>query len=99
LPGGTKITKTDYFNKHGLSSKLNHEVDDAVYFRRVCELPGCDNANIVIDHRGFAYCPVCKTIYNEGQPPIRKKTSEQVLKVSAIRKQNYKASIKKLAKC
>jgi hypothetical protein len=98
LSSGVITTKTDYFNKNGLGSILGHEVVDAAYLRRRCELPGCNKAKMEIDPRGFAFCPICQTIYNDGQPPIRTKTSVQLLKAAAIRKQNYKAALRKVAR-
>jgi hypothetical protein len=84
LSSGVIVTKTDYFNDQGLGSKLNHEVIDAVSARRYCERAGCNNAEIKVDHRGFAYCPVCKHIFNDGVPPMRQKTSDLIIKKSRV---------------
>jgi hypothetical protein len=101
LPDNSITTKTDYFNVHGLTSKLGHEVINQVYARRFCEechKVGQLKSEIQSDHRGYAHCPICSTIFNDGKPPIRERTSKQLLKVSAIRRQNYKVAVKKLAK-
>lgn len=99
LSSGLIKTKTDYFNKHGLTSTLDHEVIDATYMRRYCEFPTCGKAEIKLDHRGYAYCPICHTIYNDGRPPIRSKTSEQILEKSAIVGRLRDSALKKMCKC
>lgn len=86
LSSGSIVAKTDYFNDQGLSSALNHEVVDAVSLRRKCELPGCNNAEMVVDHRGYAHCSICNTVYNDGKPPLRTKTSTQILNALEVRK-------------
>ncbi len=101
LPDNSITTKTDYFNAHGTTSKLGHEVINQIYARRFCE--ECHRVvqfkpEIQVDYRGYAHCPICSTIFNDGKPPIREKTSKQLLKVSAIKRQNYKAAVKKLAR-
>lgn len=86
LPGKVIKTKTDFFNKHGLGSKLNHDVLDATYLRRKCELLGCNEAEILVDSRGFSYCPICRTVYNDGSPPIRSRTSDQLIEKSRVQR-------------
>jgi hypothetical protein len=98
LSSGVIVTKTDYFNDQGLGSKLNHEVIDAVSARRYCERAGCNNAEIKVDHRGFAYCPVSKHIFNDGQPPKRAKSSELLIEKSAIAARARVEALKKM-KC
>lgn len=103
LPNNSLTTKTDYFNNHGLTSKLGYQVRNQIYLRRRCEECGValhlsEGPEIGVDHRGYAYCPICHTIYNDGKPPIREKTSKQLLKISAMRRQNYKNAVKKLSR-
>ena len=88
LNSGIVTTKTDFFNSELMGSKLSHQIiDQAVYVRRKCEECGKslqlpEGPEIEVDHRGYAFCPVCATLYNDGKPPMRAKTSTQLIEKS-----------------
>ena len=98
LPNGREMARTDYFNRGG-SAKFGHgDVVDKSFVRRVCRLEGC-NLEIIYDDKGYAFCPKCGTIYNDGKPPETPALSEQIIKASRLRRQNFKAALKKVCKC
>jgi hypothetical protein len=69
LHNNRQMLKTDYFNRGG-AEKFGHGARTHYYFdRRECVLPECDSAKLIVDFRGYSFCPVCKTIYNAGVPP------------------------------
>lgn len=66
--------------------------------RRECGLPDCHNAQLKVDSNGFSYCPVCKTVYNDGKPPHRPKSESQLIKASAVKAQKRRKEFKRLCK-
>jgi hypothetical protein len=98
LPSGQKTTITNYFNNGG-AEKLGHGTYyNQSYSRRRCHIDGCDMKEIQVDGRGFAYCPHCNNVYNDGNPPKMPKLSSQIIKASAVQQQNRKASRKRSLK-
>lgn len=95
LPNGREMVKSDYFNRGGAEKFGHGETIDVGHDRRECALPGCNNAKLHIDKNGYAYCPICSTIYNDGMPPTRPKSSDRILLASQIKRrkrhEGYKA--------
>lgn len=98
LPSGQEMTRTDYYNRGG-SAKFGHgDIVDKAFVRRVCRLDGC-GLEIIYDDKGYAFCPKCGTIYNDGKPPETPKLADQILAKCDIINRKKRTSLKAMCRC
>ena len=98
LPNGKEMARTDYYNRGGAAKFGHGDTIDKSFVRRVCHLPEC-GLELIYDDKGYAFCPKCGTIYNDGKPPETPKLSEQILEKHDIINRKKKTSLKTMCRC
>ena len=98
LPNGKEMARTDYYNRGGAAKFGHGDTIDKSFVRRVCCLPGC-GLELIYDDKGYAFCPKCGTIYNDGKPPETPKLADQILIASEVHRKNFARDLRKSCKC